>query len=342
LKINSRKIGVDEPPFFIAEMSNNHHRDLPTAKKIIQVAKECGAHAVKLQTYTADSITIDCNRDEFIIKSDVWAGSSYYDLYKSISMPLEWHEELFSFAKQLGIIIFSSPFDAASVELLEGLNCPAYKIASFEASDPVLLKAVADTKKPIIISTGVSTATDIEQALDFLTQQNAGEIALLHCTSSYPAATNQMNINAIDELKNYSDTIGLSDHSIGNIAISSAISKGACIIEKHFTLDRSKGGADASFSIEPNELSESISLSRSIWESLGDKNILKRRRQGSNHARSIFIVQDIKKGEFFTEDNLRIIRPGLGLHPKNFFSLIGKKATIDISRGTPLSDDHVC
>ncbi len=340
--IEGKKIGASARPYFIAEMSTNHNGSLTTAKKIIKVAKKCGASAVKLQTYSADSITINCNREEFIIKSDVWAGRSYYDLYQSISMPLEWHNQLFDYAKIIGITIFSSPFDNASVALLEDLDCPAYKIASFEASDPILLKAVAETKKPIIISTGVSTINDVLDTINFLEKNNSGEYALLHCTSSYPAAVNEMNINALDELKKYSKVFGLSDHSLGNIAVSAAVAKGASIIEKHFTLDRGDGGADAGFSIEPHELSHAIETAGSVWESLGNSDILNCSRKGVNHARSIFVIKDIKKGEPFSENNIKIIRPGLGLHPKKYFSIIGKKATVSLTRGTPLSEDHLC
>ena len=340
--IEGRKIGASERPYFIAEMSNNHNGNLTTAKRIIERAKECGADAVKLQTYTADSITINCNREEFVIKSDVWAGRSYYELYQSISMPLEWHRELFQFARNIGITIFSSPFDRDSVQLLESLNCPAYKVASFEASDPVLLKAIAETKKPIIISTGVSTTKDILETIAFLQKNGAGECAFLHCISSYPAVVNEMNINALDEVKKYSEVFGLSDHSLGNIAISAAVAKGASIIEKHFTLDRGDGGADASFSIEPDELSEAIETACLVWESLGNSDILNHPRKGINHARSIFVIEDVEKGEPFSEKNIKIIRPGLGLHPRNYFSILGKKATVSLSRGTPLSEEHIC
>lgn len=340
--IDGKNIGTFEPPYFIAEMSNNHNGNLTTAKNIIQAAKNCGANAVKLQTYTADSITINCDRDEFIIRSDEWAGRSYYDLYKSISMPLDWHGELFAFAKSIGISIFSSPFDRKAVELLENLDCPAYKVASFEAFDPVLLKAISETKKPMIISTGVSTINDILDTINFLEKNNSGEYALLHCTSSYPAAASEMNINALDEIKKYTKIYGLSDHSLGNIAISAAVAKGASIIEKHFTLDRDAGGADSSFSIEPDELTCSIKIANSVWESLGSNDILENNRKGSNHARSVFVIEDIKKGEIFSENNIRIIRPGLGLHPKNYFSILGKKANINLSRGTPLSKEHIC
>lgn len=340
--IDGKNIGTFESPYFIAEMSNNHNGNLITAKKIIQTAKNCGANAVKLQTYTADSLTIDCARDEFIIKTDVWAGRSYYDLYKSISMPLDWHSELFSFAKSIGISIFSSPFDRESVALLEDLDCPAYKVASFEAFDPVLLKAISETKKPMIISTGVSNINDILDTINFLDKNNSGEYALLHCTSSYPAAASEMNINALDEIKKYTKTYGLSDHSLGNIAISAAVAKGASIIEKHFTLDRDAGGADASFSIEPDELSVAIEIANSVWESLGTIDILNKNRKGLNHARSVFVTENIKKGEIFSEKNIRIIRPGLGLHPKNYFSTLGRKANINLSRGTPLLKEHIC
>lgn len=340
--IDGRKIGAPECPYFIAEMSNNHNGNLTTAKRIIETAKECGADAVKLQTYTADSITINCDREEFVIKSDVWAGRSYYELYRSISMPLEWHHELFQFAKNIGITIFSSPFDRESVQLLESLDCPAYKVASFEAFDPILLKAIAETKKPIIISTGVSTTNDILETIEFLQKNGSGEYAFLHCVSSYPAAVTEMNINALDELKKYSNVFGLSDHSLGNIAISAAVAKGASIVEKHFTLDRGDGGADASFSIEPHELAEAVETACSVWESLGNSDILNLTRKGVNHARSIFVIKDVEKGETFSEKNIRIIRPGLGLHPQNYFSILGKKATVSLSRGTPLSEEHIC
>jgi len=341
MEINGRQIGVEHPPYIIAEMSNNHLKNLAKAKQLLATAADCGVDAVKIQTYTADSLTIDCQKPDFIIQDPLWRGQSYYQLYKSISMPLEWTAELFDLAKKIGITIFSSPFDEAAVDLLHSLNAPAYKIASFEANDWPLIQKVSHTKKPIIISTGTSTFSEISELIsqDWIDTSN---IALLHCVSSYPANSSMMNLNAIDRLKQLQTIIGLSDHSLQPLASIIAIAKGASIIEKHFTLSRHDGGPDAKFSLEPGELKKLVAFTHQTWEALGNEGILdKNNRAGSQHKRSIYAVTHISKGERFSEMNVRVIRPGFGLAPRHYQEVLMHCASQDIERGTAISWEHI-
>jgi len=337
MEINGRQIGAEYPPYIIAEMSNNHLCDFEKAKKIMVAAAESGVDAIKIQTYTADSLTIDCQKPDFVIQDPLWRGQTYYQLYQSISMPLAWTEKLFSFARELGITLFSSPFDEASVDLLARLNAPAYKIASFEANDWPLIQKAAATGKPLIISTGTSTYAEIAELLrqDWLLPEN---IALLHCVSSYPANSSMMNLKAISRWQELGVTVGLSDHSIPPLASIAAVSLGACIIEKHFTLSRQDGGPDAEFSLEPDELKHLVNISKEAWLALGDAKVLDHeQRAGSQHKRSIYAVHDIAAGELFTPDNIRVIRPGFGLSPRYYAGLLGQAATQDIERGTALN-----
>jgi len=342
MNIDNHFILPNNKPFIIAEMSNNHLCDLSIAKEMIKKAAECGADAIKIQTYSADSLTIDCHKPDFIIQNPLWKGQSYYDLYKKIAMPLEWTEELFLTAKQYNLTIFSSPFDEQSVTLLERLDCPAYKVASFELQDFSLLKAIAQTGKPVIISSGISNFEEIKASIEFLKAQGSAEIAVLHCTSAYPSSFQQMNLSAINKLKELGLIVGLSDHSLSNIPAISSIALGGRIIEKHFILDRSLGGPDATFSIEPDELRSLVQVSLQTWEAQGSADILQQTtRPGKEHGRSIYVVKDILKGEYFNAENIRVIRPGFGIAPKHYSQILGKISKTKLSRGTALSWPHV-
>ena len=342
MNINNINISPKNKPFIIAEMSNNHLCDLSIAKNIIEKAAECGADAIKIQTYTADSLTIECDKPEFIIQDPLWKGQSYYQLYKDIAMPIAWTETLFEHAKKHNIMLFSSPFDEASVQLLESLNCPIYKIASFEIQDFALLKAVAKTGKPVIMSTGIATLAEIKQSIALLKEHGSTEIAILHCTSAYPSSFEQMNLLALQELAALDVLYGLSDHSLTNIPAIASIAMGACIIEKHFTLDRALGGPDAAFSLNPAELTSLVNETKSTWLSLGNKDIFAdAKRPGKHHGRSIYVTKSIKSGEVLSTQNTRIIRPGFGLSPTHYDEILGKKVSCDIEFGTALTWEHI-
>jgi len=339
MQIDGRPIGAAFAPYVIAEVSNNHLADPDRACRLIEVAAKAGADAVKIQTYDADSLTIDSDRPEFIIRTPPWEGLNYYRLYQKIALSREFTEKLFRVAYDCGITIFSSPFDERAVALLEGLNCPAYKIASFEACDDPLLQAVAATGKPVIVSTGVVSMSDVEETLRVLRQGGCSEIALLHCVSAYPAASRDMNLRALDRLAALQNlVVGLSDHSLGNMAATLAVARGAVLIEKHFTLSRADGGPDAAFSLEPDELAELVRVVREAWEALGDAGVLDQaRRPGVEHARSLFVVQPVKAGEVLGTEQVRAIRPGLGLPPRSLAKVLGRRARRDLARGEPLS-----
>lgn len=338
MKIANRLIGADYEPFVIAEMSNNHMADLDRAKAIIDAAMNAGADAVKIQTYDADSLTIDCDNDDFIIHDPLWAGQSYYQLYRNIAAPKSWTKTLFDYARKQGCLLFSSPFDHEAVRLLEDVDCPAYKIASFEAKDPALVKAVAETGKPVIVSTGVSNWREVQETHQWLRDAGATEMAFLHCISSYPSVEDDMNLNVLKRLAQLSVTIGLSDHSLGNTAVQGAVALGARVIEKHFTLARTDGGPDAEFSLEPEEFKIMAQQVKQTWRALGNEMVIDQEmRVGSQHARSVYCVADVSVGERFSEANIRVIRPGFGLAPKHFLSLLGKRAKSNIRRGTALS-----
>ncbi len=342
MKISGREIGPNQPPFIIAEISNNHLADPERACRLIDIAAQAGADAVKIQTYDADSLTIDSDRPEFIIRTPPWEGLNYYQLYKKIALPRNFTERLFNVARDCGITIFSSPFDESAVGLLESLNCPAYKIASFEACDDPLLAAVGATGRPVLVSTGVASIEDIEETLRVLRAAGSTEVALLHCISSYPAEARNMNLRAMDRLASLSCLVGLSDHSIGNLAATLAVARGASLIEKHFTISRTDGGPDASFSLEPEEMAGLVRAVREAWDALGDADLLTHRgRPGTEHARSLFVIKDIAAGESFTAEHLRSIRPGLGLSPRALRKVLGRRATRDLVRGQPLTWDDV-
>ncbi|MEO8019652.1 MAG: pseudaminic acid synthase [Pseudomonadota bacterium] len=335
--IEGRAIGAEHPPYVIAEVSNNHLADLDRACRLIEAAAKTGADAVKIQTYDADSLTIDSDRPEFLIQTPPWKGLNYYQLYKKIALPVEATAKLFKVARDNGITIFSSPFDERAVAVLEEQDCPAYKIASFEICDDPLLRAVAATGKPVFVSTGVANVVDIEETLRVLRTGGAPEVALFHCVSEYPARMADMNLRALDRLSQFGCVVGLSDHSLGSQATQLAIARGAVVIEKHFTLQRSDGGPDALFSLEPEEFGGLVKAAREAWEALGSASILTSdKRPGAGHARSLFVVKPIAAGEVFGESHVRAIRPGLGLPPRALSRVLGRRAKRDLARGEPL------
>jgi len=336
MKIGKHQIGEDSQVFVIAELSANHNGSLKTAIETIRAAKRAGADAIKLQTYTADTMTIDCDKDDFIIKGTIWEGQNLYGLYQQAYTPWEWHEELFRVAEEEGLECFSSPFDKTAVDFLENLNVPAYKIASFEITDIPLIEYVASKGKPVILSTGIATSEDIELALDACQRMGNHDVALLKCTSSYPAPIEEANMAMIPDFKERFNVIpGLSDHTLGSTVPIVATTLGARIIEKHFILDRSIGGPDASFSMNEDEFTEMVKAVREAEKAVGEVTYQPTEKQikGRAFCRSLYVVEDIKKGEMITEENVRSIRPGFGLHPKNLKNIIGKYALFDFKKG---------
>lgn len=344
MNINGFEISENSKTFIIAELSANHNRNKQIAINTIRAAKKAGADAIKLQTYTPDTITIDFDNEYFQINEGLWEGKTLYELYGEAYTPWEWHKELFDVAKEEGLICFSSPFDKTAVDFLEDLNVPAYKIASFEIQDIPLIEYTASKGKPIIMSTGIATEEDIRLAVDTCRKARNEDIILLKCTSSYPAPIELANLKTmIDMKKRFGVQVGLSDHSLGNIAPIVATSIGAKVIEKHFILDKSFGGPDASFSLDIKEFSSMVKAVRMSEEALGEVTyeLPEKVERNKKFARSLFAVKDIKKGEVITEDNVRSIRPGYGMHPNYFKEIIGKKIKKDISIGTPLSIDLI-
>jgi pseudaminic acid synthase len=329
------KFDTDKKVFIIAELSANHKQSLKIAKDTIYAAKEAGADAIKLQTYTPEWMTIDYKKDDFIIKGGLWDGRSLYELYKEAMTPLEWHKELFDYARSLKLEIFSSPFSIEAVDFLEEFYPPAYKIASFEITDYELIEYAASKGKPIIVSTGIAEFDDIQNAVD-TAKRHGVDIALLKCTSAYPTPRSEVNLKTIPALKEIFDcTVGFSDHTLGISAPIAAVSLGARIIEKHFILDKSIDSLDKKFSLNPKEFKEMVSAVREVEEMLGEVDF--KNKEGKNYKRSLYVVKDIKKGEKFTRDNIRAIRPGFGLHPKYLSQIIGKKASKDLKKGDRLS-----
>jgi len=338
ISIAGRKIGSDFPPYLIAELSANHNGSIDRALKSIQVAKESGADAVKLQTYTPDTMTIDSDRSEFQITSGLWSGFNLYDLYQWAHTPFEWHKELFDFASEIGLTIFSTPFDETAVDLLEELNAPAYKIASFEIVDLPLIEYIAKTKKPMIISTGMATPDEIQDAVSTAGKAGCDQIAILHCTSSYPAPSKDLNLLQIPKMiETYKKTIGFSDHSLGISGATAAVSLGARIVEKHFTINTEDGGPDSAFSSGPDELKQLSKALLEAWESLGkaDSTRPDSEDQSRQHRRSIYFIKDLPAGHKITDQDIKRIRPGLGLAPKYLSKIIGSTLKNDVKRGTP-------
>jgi len=340
ITIAGRRIASDAPPYVIAEMSANHNGNIETAFKIIEAAKQAGAYAVKLQTYRPDTITLDCDSEDFRIHGGLWDGRTLYDLYQEAHMPWEWHAPLFAHARKLGITIFSSPFDNTAVNLLEDLNAPAYKIASFEVVDPALIKYVASTGKPMIISTGMADAQEIQEAIDAAREGGCKELAILHCVSGYPAPAADYNLRTIpDMIRRFGLVTGLSDHTLDNTTAITSVAMGASIIEKHFTLDRRGGGPDDSFSLEPAELAALCKDSKTAWQALGQVDYGRKSSEQANvkFRRSLYVVRDMLAGELFTSENIRSVRPGFGLSPRCLDAVLGKASNKLLKRGTPLS-----
>ncbi len=344
ITIDGKRIGSGYKPYIIAELSANHNGDINRAFQIMEEAKKAGADAIKLQTYRPDTITIDCNKDDFQIHGGLWDGNSLYQLYEWAHTPWEWHKPLFEKAKELGITIFSSPFDFTAVDLLEELDAPAYKIASFELVDLPLIKKVAETGKPMIMSTGMANEQEIKEAIATAQSNGCKELVVLHCVSGYPAPAEQYNLATIADMQTRFGVLsGLSDHTIDNATAVTSVALGACVIEKHVTLDRNGGGPDDSFSLEPKELKALCQDTKTAWQALGKVNYERTEAEKGNvkFRRSLYVVQDMKAGDIFSSANVRSIRPGFGLAPKHYDDVIGKVASQDIPFGTALKMEYI-
>lgn len=344
IRIQGVEIGQDYPPYVVAEMSANHNGNIENAFKIIENAKQCGAHAIKIQTYRPDTITIKSDLDDFKINEGLWKGKTLFDLYEWAHTPWEWHKDLYDYASKTGITIFSSPFDKTAVDLLEDLNTPAYKIASFEIVDLALIKYVASTKKPIIISTGMADVDEIEEAVITARDSGCKEIALLHCVSGYPAPPSDYNLNTIPDIVNKFDLVtGISDHTINNTTSIASIPLGVSIIEKHFTLNRDGGGPDDVFSLEPKELKELCESSNIAWKSLGKIDYSRKSSEISNlkFRRSLYFIKNIKLGEKIKREHIKSIRPGYGVKPKYLENIIGLTVNSNIDAGFPVKKEHL-
>lgn len=344
MKIGKFEINKQSSVFIIAELSANHNGSLEVALETIKAAKRAGADCIKLQTYTADTITIDSDKDDFLIKGTLWEGQKLHQLYQGAFTPWEWHETLFKAAEAEGLICFSSPFDPTSVALLESLNVPAYKIASFEITDIPLIELVASKGKPVIISTGIAEEKDIELALEACRRMGNNDIALLKCTSSYPAPIEEANMIMVKDLaERYGVIAGLSDHTMGSTVPIVATCFGAKIIEKHFILDHNIGGPDAAFSMDEEEFSQMVKAVREAEKAIGvvDYTLTDKQAKGKFFSRSLYVVQDVKAGDIITEQNVRSIRPGFGLHPKYYPEILGKMSNKDLEKGTRFSLDFI-
>lgn len=344
INIAGRRIADDMPPYIIAELSANHNGSLDTALRIVEEAKKAGADAVKLQTYRADTITLDSDNDDFQIKGGLWGGRTLYELYEEAHMPWEWHAPLFQRARDVGIPIFSSPFDSTAVDLLEDLNAPAYKIASFEAVDLPLIKYVAATGKPMIISTGMADNEEIQEAIDAARSGGCKELAILHCVSGYPAPSEDYNLRTIADMRErYGLVTGLSDHTLDNTTAIASVALGASLIEKHFTLDRRGGGPDDSFSLEPSDLAALCRDSRVAWQAIGVVNYERKPSEQTNvkFRRSLYVVKDIEAGQVIGKEAIRSVRPGFGIAPKYLESVVGRVARRRLSYGEPLRWDDL-
>ncbi len=344
ISIGRKKIGLHQPPFIIAELSANHNGSIDRALDIISMAKHMGADAIKLQTYTADTLTIDSDEADFKITSGLWKGYTLHQLYEKAHTPFEWHKRLFDHARSEDIICFSSPFDESAVDLLEDLNTPAYKVASFEAIDLALIRYVAQTKKPMIISTGMANLKEIEEAVE--TAKNAGcqDVILLHCISGYPTPYDQSNIRTLADLsKRFGVVSGLSDHTLGTAVSVAAVALGAKVIEKHVTLSRKDIGPDSSFSLEPSELKALCTESKIAWSCLGEAGYERKavEQESMKFRRSLYVVKDVAQGQIITSKDVRSIRPGFGLAPKFIDNILGRRASQNLKRGTALDWSHV-
>lgn len=345
IQVANHHIGADHKPFVIAEMSGNHNQSLDRALQIVEAAARAGAHALKLQTYTADTMTLDCSGEDFLIsdKSSLWSGKYLHALYKEAYTPWEWHAPIMKRAKELGMICFSTPFDETAVDFLETLNVPLYKIASFENVHIPLIRKVARTGKPMIISTGMASVSEIQDAVNAVKAEGNDKLVLLKCTSTYPATPENSNVVTIPHMADlFGVQVGISDHTMGVGASVAAVALGATVIEKHFTLKRSDGGVDSAFSLEPEELAALVTESERAWMSLGKISYGAKGAETKSlqFRRSIFVAKDVGKGESFSEKNLRIVRPGTGLPPKYFDVALKMRASRDLKAGTPLSWEH--
>ena len=342
--ICGREIGVLHTPYMIAEMSANHNGSIENAFRIIEEAKKAGADAIKIQTYTPDTITLSCNTEEFINRGGLWDGRTLYELYEEAHTPWGWHKPLFEHARKHGITIFSSPFDNTAIDLLEGLNAPAYKIASFEAIDLPLIKYAASTGKPMIISTGMADAAEIQEAINAAREAGCKQLAILHCVSGYPALAEDYNLRTIpDMIERFGLVTGLSDHTLDNATAVASIALGASIIEKHFTLNRCGGGPDDSFSLEPSDMAALCKGAKSAWQALGRVNYgLKSSEQGNvKFRRSLYFVKNMEAGDVITADCIRSVRPGFGLPPKYFDDLLGKRLRVKVTYGIPVQREQI-
>jgi pseudaminic acid synthase len=338
--INGKKIGRDETPYIIAELSANHGGSIESAKLAIKVAKDSGASAIKIQSYTPDTMTIASDKPDFKIHDGLWKGYTLYDLYKEAYTPFEWHKELFNYAAEQGITLFSSPFDETAVDLLQELNAPAYKIASFELIDLPLIKRTAECGKPLLMSTGMASFSEVAEALDIATKYGCGDVLLFHCISSYPAVTADSNLKNIEFLrKEFGVEVGLSDHTISNLASTLAIGLGATAIEKHFKPTDGMSGPDTSFSITPRQLSALVNDCNDAWNALGRSGFHRSNsEEGSRkHRRSLYFMNNLRKGDVVKPSNIRAIRPGFGLSPKYFDTIVGKSVCCDVERGDPVT-----
>ncbi|MBD65322.1 MAG: pseudaminic acid synthase [Halobacteriovoraceae bacterium] len=338
-EIAGRKIGAEYPPYIIAEVSANHNGDIDKALNLIEIAKKSGADAVKIQTYTADTMTLDVDKDNFKIKGGLWDGYTLYKLYQEAHTPWDWHYKLFEKARDIGITIFSSPFDESAVDFLEELNTPAYKVASFEATDIPLISYMAKKNKPLIMSTGMANFEEISESVEVIKNSGNKSIALLHCVSAYPALASNYNLKTLIDLKSkFGVLTGLSDHTLGIATSVASVALGACIIEKHFTHDRNDKGPDSEFSLEPDELKLLCSETKTAWEAIGEVNYKRKGQEESNAVfrRSIYFSQDLKAGSTITKENIKRIRPGFGLEPKHYEKILGMKVKSDIEKGDPV------
>ncbi|MFS0674453.1 pseudaminic acid synthase [Ornithinibacillus sp. 179-J 7C1 HS] len=342
IKLGNHLVGKGYPPFIVAEISGNHNQSIDRAIQIVEEAAKAGAHAIKLQTYTPDTMTLDLNEKDFKISDEasIWDNKSLYNLYQEAYTPWEWHEAIFNRCKELGILAFSTPFDNSAVDFLESLDVPCYKIASFECTDLPLIRRVAETKKPMVISTGMCTSAEIFEAVNAAKDAGCEDIILLKCTSTYPASPIHTNIKTIPHMKElFQCQVGLSDHTMGVGVAVASVALGAVLIEKHLTLSREDGGVDASFSMEPDELKVLVSETKKAWESLGKVHYgpTDVEQASLKFRRSLYVVEDLKEGDLLTEQNLKAIRPGHGLSPKYFPILLGKRVNRDIKKGSPVT-----
>lgn len=345
VKIGDYSVGT-QSPFIIAELSGNHGQDLSVAKQMIKAAAKAGVHAIKLQTYTPDSMTLDVNSPHFVINEpdSLWYGESLHKLYARAATPYEWHAPLFDYARKLGLQAFSSPFDEHAVDFLDDLGVPCFKIASFELTDIPLIRRAASKGKPLIMSTGMASLAETEEAVLAAKAAGCNDIILLKCTSTYPASPENTNLNTIPHLQQaFGCLVGLSDHTAGIGAAVASVALGACVIEKHFVLDRAAGGVDAAFSIEPHELALLVTETQTAWQALGTVTYggAKAEEKSKHYRRSIFVAQNIRAGEVLTRENIRVVRPAVGLEPKHLDTVLGQVAATDLTKGTPLAWSHV-